>query len=413
MTRSSPPFHVGYVVKRYPRFSETFIVNEILAHEAAGTQVSIFSLRPPMDPRFQGDLARVRAPVTYLSGAQSLRARDFWRNQQHLFRALPGSMERLQAFAGEEVTEVGQAMELALRVQALGIHHLHAHFATSPASVTRMAARLAEIGYTFTAHAKDIFHESVDPDDLETKLRDATGVVTVSDFNVADLVRRFPSARGRIRRIYNGLDLATFPFHQGPRNSRQVVAVGRLVEKKGFEVLVDACAQLEARGTRFSCTIIGGGELEGSLRARIKACGLEDRVHLAGPLPRDEVMKALARGQVLAAPCVEGSDGNRDGLPTVLLEGMAVGIPCVSTPVTGIPELVRDADTGLLTETGDAKSLAAALERLLEHPDEGAELARRARQTIESDFDIHRNTAALREVFHEASKEAGGVTHAA
>jgi colanic acid/amylovoran biosynthesis glycosyltransferase len=413
MTLSPPPLHVGYVVKRYPRFSETFIVNEILAHEAAGTRVSIFSLRPPVDPRFQGDLARVRAPVTYLSGARSVRARDFWRNQQRLFRACPGSMEQLQAFSGEEVTVVGQAMELALRVRALGIDHLHAHFATSPASVTRVAAHLAGIGYTFTAHAKDIFHESVDPDDLETKLRGARGVVTVSDFNVADLARRFPAARERVRRIYNGLDLATFPFNQGPRHSRQVVAVGRLVEKKGFEVLVDACARLEARGTRFSCTIIGGGELEGALKARIEAGGLEDRVHLAGPLPRSEVMKFLARGQVLAAPCVEGSDGNRDGLPTVLLEGMALGIPCVSTPVTGIPELVRDGDTGLLAETGDAESLAAALERLLEHPDEGAALARRARRTIEADYDIHRNTAELRELFQEASEEAAGVTHAA
>jgi colanic acid/amylovoran biosynthesis glycosyltransferase len=406
MTPPSSSLHVGYVVKRYPRFSETFIVNEILAHEAAGTRVSIFSLRPPVDPRFQGDLAHVRAPVTYLAGARSVRARDLWRNQQRAFRDLPGSMARLKAFAGEEVTVVGQALELALRVRAEGIDHLHAHFATSPASVTRVAARLAGIGYTFTAHAKDIFHESVDPDDLERKLRGARGVVTVSDFNVADLARRFPAARGRLRRIYNGLDLATFPFHEGPRQSREIVAVGRLVEKKGFEVLVDACAQLEAQGTRFTCTIIGGGELEVELGRRIRARGLDDRVHLAGPLPRNEVMKALARGQVLAAPCVEGSDGNRDGLPTVLLEGMALGIPCVSTPVTGIPELVRHGDTGLLAETGSAMSLADALTRLLEHPEEGAEMGRRARRKIESDFDIHRNTATLRELFREASEEA-------
>lgn len=402
--------HVAYIVKRYPRFSETFIVNEILAHEAAGSRISIFALRPPVDSHFQSEISRVRAPVEYLPGARSVRSKVFWRTLHRVLEQFPGSGGLLEECGGADVKILYQAMELALAIRREGIDHLHAHFATSATSVARLAARIAGVDYTFTAHAKDIFHDSVEEEDLRTKLSDAATVVTVSDFNVADLRRRFGGAADRVQRIYNGLDLQEFPFHSGGRRTRRIVAVGRLVEKKGFPVLIDACALLRDQGEDFQCQIIGGGDQEDRLRRRIQEKRLQEQVELTGLLPRKKVIGALRNAAVVAAPCVEGSDGNRDGLPTVLLEAMALGAPCVSTGVTGIPELVEDGSTGLLVPQGDAHALAGALLRILNHPELGRSVAVRARRRIEADFDIHKNAAHLRRLFRSDAQVA---THAA
>jgi hypothetical protein len=202
--------HIGYVLKRYPRYSETFIVTEILAHEAAGLQVEIFSLRPPEDTHFQDAIARVRAPVHYLS-ATDLKALDFWTALKQAGQVLPGLWAALEAAQGEDVYQVYQAVLLAHQVRLKGIGHLHAHFATSATSVARLAACFARVPYTFTAHAKDIFHESVRPDDLRRKLCDAAAVITVSDYNVAYLRQTYGPAAAQIQRIYNGLDLGRFP----------------------------------------------------------------------------------------------------------------------------------------------------------------------------------------------------------
>lgn len=402
--------HVGYVVKRYPRFSETFVVNEILAHEQAGINISIFALRAPVDSHFQAEIGRVRAPVTYLPGARSVRSRVFWRTLKVVMRELPGATEVIEGAGETDPCVVYQAMELALQVRDRGIHHLHAHFATSATSVARLAARLAGIRYTFTAHAKDIFHEEVDDRDLRIKLSQASSVVTVSDFNVADLRRRFGRAAEGVSRIYNGLDLSDFPFAAGPRPSGRILAVGRLVEKKGFPFLVKACAELRARGTPFQCRIVGAGDGRAELEALIRDLEVEDLVELVGPLPRQKVLDELKRSTLLAAPCIEASTGDRDGLPTVLLEAMALGVPCVSTPVTGIPELVDDGVTGLLVPPRDPEALAHASERLLADQELAGRLARHARRRIEESFDVRRNAALLRTHF-ELKQEVQ--THAA
>lgn len=397
VTRERP--RIGYVVKRYPRFSETFIVNEILAHERAGLDIDIFALRPPVDTHFQDLISRVRTGVTYLDSG-SIRGQEFWAALQEAGRLAPELAWDALAKAGEEsYRDVYQAAQLAVLIHERGITHLHAHFASSATSVARLAARMTGIGYSFTAHAKDIFHESVDPADLARKLRDASAVVTVSDFNLAHLREEFGPLAARVTRIYNGLDLEEFPFREpGPRPPR-IVAVGRLVEKKGFDVLINAAAELRRRGVNFSVEIIGGGELEDELRARIERLGLGNLVEMTGPLPQPEVKRRIAGATVFAAPCVTGEDGNRDGLPTVLLEAMALGTPSVSTPVTGIPEVIAHGETGLLVREGDALMLARALELLLGDIELGERLARNARRQIEERFDIHQNAARLRALF--------------
>jgi colanic acid/amylovoran biosynthesis glycosyltransferase len=392
-----PSSRVGYVVKVYPRYSETFIVNEILAHEAAGLSVDIFALRPPRDTHFQDGIARVRAPVTYL-GDGAVKAEMFWSAVRDAQR-LPGFHAGLDAAMTASADEVHAAVLLAREVRARDIAHLHAHFATAPATVARIAAAFAGVTYSFTAHAKDIFHESVRNEDLERKLKEAAAAVTVSEFNLEHLTRSFGPAAARLRRIYNGLDLERFSFQPPRDRAPRIVAVGRLVEKKGFSVLIDACAVLVARGVKFTCEIIGMGELEATLRAQIEGLGLRSRVMLAGPQPQYAVIRAMAEASVLAMPCIVGADGNRDGLPTAILEAMALGTPCVATDVTGIPEAITDGHTGLIVSQHDLSGLAAAIERLLTNASLRVELAEAARRRIEADFDIRRNTSVMRELF--------------
>lgn len=399
---------VGYVVKRYPRFSETFIVNEILAHEAAGREVEIVSLYPPNDTHFQDSLGAVRASVTYLTG-EGLRAADLWKALEDAARIFPRLWSELAHAQGSEAREVYQAARLACLVHERGLGHLHAHFASTATEVARLAARFAQVPYSFTAHAKDIFHESVRPADLARKLREAKAVVTVSDFNVLHLQSRFGADASRVQRLYNGLDLERFPRRDpGPRRPR-IVAVGRLVEKKGFIHLVEACELLRARGRTFSCTIIGSGEEEARLRAAIGARSLEAQVLMPGPLPQREVIRHLCEAAVFAAPCVVGTDGNADGLPTVLLEAMALGTPCVATRVTGIPEIVRDQETGLLLPEKDPVALADALERVLSNFTLADHLADHAQRLIEAEFDARRNTARLWDFFADPVPSFGAV----
>jgi len=407
------PRRVGYVVKRYPRYSETFIVAEIAAHEAAGLEVEIFSLRPPNDTHFQEAIARVRAPVHYLHTEGVKAASHLWAALQDAAAVLPGFWSELEAAGGEDALAVHHAAVLACAVRRRAIEHLHAHFAVATATVARLASRFAKVPYTFTAHAKDIFHASVRPEALRRNLSEAATAITVSDYNRDYLVQTYGAAAARTHRVYNGIDLQQFPYASPERRPPRIAAVGRLVEKKGFADLVAACALLRDRGLAYRCDIVGTGPLELALRALMQRCGLEDRVQLLGLRPRSEVVAHIRDAAVLAAPCVIGSDGDRDGLPTVLLEAMALGTPCVSTDVTGIPELLQGDESGLVVPQHDPAALAAALERLLTDPALRVRLATCARRRVEAEFDIRRTAGQLRAVFREARSTVAELTRAA
>ena len=401
MSPSEAAPRVGYVLKMYPRFSETFIVNEVLALEAAGTQIEVFSLRPPADGRFHESLAEVQAPVTYLRHA-GLRAGDVW-DALRSGGDLPHLADCLPDLLAEPVVDAVQALELAQAVRARGVTHLHAHFGSVATTVARLASRLTGVPFTFTAHAKDIFHESVDPDDLVRKLRDASAVVTVSDFNLAFLRSEYGAAAGSVQRIYNGLDLRRFPFRAEAHGAPVVAAVGRLVEKKGFGDLLVAVSLLRDAGRELTLQLVGTGPLEQELRDSVRQLGLQDVVQLLGALPQGRVKQVVQSATVFAAPCVVGADGNRDGLPTVLLESMALGTPCVATPVTGIPEVLVDGRTGLLVPERSPAALADALGRLLDDRALRLRLAEQARSLVEEHFDVHRQASALRSVFERVA----------
>ena len=391
---------MGYVLKMYPRFSETFILTEVLSLEEQGADLEIFSLRAPVDGHFHEALARVAAPVTYLP--QAGRTLELWDalrlGQEHLGDAVA---EQLPDLLLEAPGDAAQAVRLAVMVRERGIDHLHAHFGSVSTTVARLAARLAGITYSFTAHAKDIFHEEVDRTDLERKLSDAAAVVTVSDYNLDFLTSWYGPSAARVRRIYNGIDLAAFAPATPRERPPVVVGVGRLVEKKGFHHLIDAIDLLVRAGRPVRLDLIGTGAVEEELRAQVERLGLAGTVRFLGPLPQERIREAVTQAAVLAAPCVVGADGNRDGLPTVILESLALGTPVVATPVTGIPEAVDDEITGLLVPEGDAAALARALGRLLDDPELRCRLACTGRKLVEGRFDSRRNTALLREMFQQ------------
>ncbi|BAW95535.1 glycosyl transferase, group 1 family protein [[Synechococcus] sp. NIES-970] len=389
---------VAYILKRYPRFSETFVVSEILAHEAAGLDVVIYALRPPLDSHFQDIIARVRAPVTYLT-TEDLRGSQFWELLQEAAAVLPDFWAKLPLAQGEEVKDVHQAIALGMAAVTQNITHFHAHFGTSATSVARLASLFTGIPYTFTAHAKDIYHETVRPEDMARKLADAKSVITVSDYNLQFLKEQYGPAAAAVQRVYNGLDLSQFPYQSPQNRPAKIVAVGRLVEKKGFPDLISACGLLAKKNIDFHCQIIGHGELAESLQQQINGAGLQPWVELLGPRPQAELRAIVQGAAVLAAPCVVGGDGNQDGLPTVLLEAMALGTPCVSTDVTGIPEVLHHQKTGLQVPQHHPTALATALDCLLQDSNLRVHLAAAARQLIEVNFDIHHNAARIRQLF--------------
>ncbi len=390
---------VAYVVKRYPVYSQTFIVNEILAHEAAGFQTMIISLRPPNDAHFQDAISRVRAPVHYLSSpdsAANIKAADLW-SKINAFDAWP----LLESMRNENLDDLYRAFGLAQFAKQHGIQHLHAHFATSATSTARLAARIAGLTYSFTAHAKDIFADDVAAPDLHRKIHDASAVMTVSDYNRLHLTRS--DTASNVYRVYNGLDLNALPYtppSPNDKTSHKILAVGRLVEKKGFADLIDACAQLSRQYNDFTCDIIGEGEQRRALQAQIQQHGLQERVRLLGALPQQDVFAHMRNATILVAPCIVAGDNDRDGMPTVLLEAMALGTPCIATNVAGIAELVRHDDTGLLVPERSPAALVNAIARLLYTPTLRQQLAQRARALMEHEFSAKHTAAQLRQIWH-------------
>jgi colanic acid/amylovoran biosynthesis glycosyltransferase len=401
---------VGYILKMFPRFSETFILSEILELERQGLELRIFSLKRPNDGVFHADVARVRAPVTYLPESPLRAARAFaaahrevfgWNRRRYLRCLWVTVWRALKKRRPAVLKRFLQAGLIASLLSREGIGHVHAHFATSATSVALHLHELTGVSYSFTAHAKDIYRHSVESDSLERKLRSARFAVTVSDYNrrsLADL-----DGAERLVRIYNGLDLERFaPNGIGREEPPLVLAVGRLIEKKGFADLVRACSLLHGADVSFRCRIVGKGELEAELRALIAELGLDEHVELAGPIPRERLLAVYRRASVAVVPCVIGADGNRDGLPTVAVEAMALGVPVVATEVTGIPELVENGRTGLLVPPHRPEALAAAIRRVLSEPDWAHALVRAGRGRVEREFDLEANVARLRSLFEGA-----------
>ena len=394
---------IAYVLKMYPRFSETFIVNEILELERQGVDVRIYSLRKPDDGRFHASLARVKAGVVYVPQYPQMEPERVQRAHEVVSNAFPEAYRALRADLEAREDEFlfkrfVQAGVIAAHLLQHPVDAMHAHFASSATRVATYVHRLIGLPYSFTAHAKDIFHDEVNPESLRAKMRDARFVVTVSEFNRGYLRGLLNGGPGDVRKLYNGIDPDAFtPSPAVRREPGLILSVGRLVEKKGFEDLIHACAWLREGRVEFRCEIIGTGERREALKTLIAELELEQHVKLVGPRPQDEVLAAYRRATVFALPCIVGRDGNRDGLPTVLIEAMAAGLPVISTNLVGVPEIVEHGVDGLLVEPGDSAALAACLARLLQDAALRERLSGAGRRKVEQRFDVRRNVTQLRE----------------
>ena len=393
---------MAYVVTRFPQLSETFVENERMAVEELGVRVLVCSLyRPEAD--LAGSTSARPGDVRYRPGAGAIAARFL---QWAARRPLVTARHLVLALRNRSQTMLQGALWagwLATEMQRARVEHVHAHFGSDGASAAIPAARLVRCPVTFTIHAREIY---VRNRGLDVRIRAADRAITVCEYNVDQMIERFPSLRrDEFDIVYCGVD--TSAFHCVDRTEHAgavVISVGRLVEKKGFDVLIRAIAIMRAAsGREVRAQIVGQGPLEGELRALASSLGVADAVDLTGRLSPDEVAARLAEADVFALPCRVDSEGDRDSMPVVLKEAMATCMPVVATSVVGIPELVDDS-VGRIVAPEDPEQLAAALCDLLDLPAHvRAQLGRAARRRVEERFDVRREAVRLTAVFDRFS----------
>lgn len=401
---------IAYLLKKFPRLSETFILNELLSQQALGTELHVFSRRQPDDEPRHPQLERLRAPIEYLPPSREV---DPWtelflRDDGELLQrvaaltrsGLPTQHPRLPSILSE-------AVALRRRCRELGIEHVHAHFATDGALLANLLYRLGGPGYSLTLHAKDIYRDTVDASILDRLVGDSRFSVTVCDANVVHLSGVLgQQAREKLRRLYNGIDLDAFVAGESDRQPNHVLAVGRLVEKKGIDVLIDALALLRDRGRVVRATIVGDGDQREALKAQVRERELSRSVTMTGPLGQDRVRDLMAHATLLCAPCRIGEDGNRDALPTVLLEALACGLPSISTPVTGIPEILDGGRVGVLVPENDVNATAQAMADMLDDPERREHLGVVGRMHVREHFDLQRSSRTLKGWFDAVPRDS-------
>jgi glycosyltransferase involved in cell wall biosynthesis len=388
---------VAFVLKGYPRLSETFIAHEIRALETRGLDIRIVSLRRPTDRSVHPVHREVKAPVLYLPEylyREPIRVWRGWRAARKLRgygRARRVWLRDLvRSPTPNRVRRFGQALVL-VRELPPRVMHLHAHFLHTPASVARYASLLTGLPWSCSAHARDIW--TIPAWEKREKLAACEWTVTCTSINCEHL-RSLAPAPSRVQLLYHGLDLSRFPLGQGQRPQRDgrpgsdpvvILSIGRAVEKKGYADLLEALAAL-APTLRWRFVHIGDGPLLPRLKTRARALGLADKITWLGARPHDEVMRRYREADLFVLACRVARDGDRDGLPNVLLEAQSQGLACVTTRLSGIPELIEDGITGLLTPPHDCSALSAALGRLIRDPQARERLGEAGRRRVAERF---------------------------
>lgn len=400
------PPRLAIVLKGYPRLSETFIAQEIRALELRGFELCIFSLRHPYDPDIHPVHAEIEAVVHYLPEylhddiARVLRAclwicvkprfwltlvtllRDFWRDP---------SRNRLRRF--------GQAIVMAHETPA-SVRLYYTHFSHTPASVSYYASKITGRPWSLSAHAKDIW--TIPRWELREKLASADWVVTCTRANL-EYLSQLAGRADRVTLLYHGLDFDRFASKPreavtrdggDPQDPVRLLSVGRAVDKKGYDILLEALAGL-GPGLHWQFVHIGGGELLEQLRRRAQALGLDGRIEWLGALPQADVLAQYRAADLFVLPSKISADGDRDGLPNVLMEAQSQHLACLSTDVSGIPELIEHARTGWLVEQKNPEQLGEALEKLIREPQLRDQLAQAGYQRVRQAFSMKRGIETL------------------
>jgi colanic acid/amylovoran biosynthesis glycosyltransferase len=385
---------LAYLFERFPKFSQTFCYREIAELVRQGVRPAIFSLRTPdRGPESNWD------PIIISLVHEVPEGDAFARLADEASAGLPKQVQKtLHEWRGEnDSLRLHQATYIGVRLRKLAVEHVHVHFAGMAARTAFWINRFFGIEYSLTVHANDIFVPTKFRVGLSEIFAAANAVVAVSDFAAKQLRDRFPQVASRVRRIYNGIDCDSFQAAR-PSSAPLILSIGRLINKKGFDVLIDACALLRDGGHEFRCEIIGEGPLLGELQARIDRHNLTDQVLLTGPQPQAEIGARLGKATVFALPCRVDTDGAMDNLPTVIMEAMASSLPVVSTDIGGIAEMVRDRETGLLVAQNDPAAIAQAIARLIGDGQLAQSFGQQGRRRAEELFSVQKNVRALREI---------------
>ena len=414
----------GMILKGYPRISETFISNEIGLLEQQGLKIHIFSMRRPRESFAHRSVRDIRAKVDYLPETIL----------PHLAKLLPANLR----LAGQRPRRYAAAAAIAVRrffrtyksatlkhllqagylVQHLlpgsGVVHLHAHFAHSPTSVAMFTNLLSGVPFSFTAHAKDVYTSN--PRQLREKIDRARFVTTCTGYNRRYLMKLAPRTTTPIHRIYHGIDLALFNAVAHSRNGAgsqpappyHIMTVARMTAKKGLPTVYRALRKLLDQGIAFEHVLIGDGDDRQSLLALVESLGLTSVCRFLGTQPHDIVLDHYRRADLFVLGCRVAKNGDRDGIPNVFPESMAMGVPVVATRVSAIPEIIRDGRTGLLVPPDNPREMAGAMTRLLTDVELRQKVIANGRRQVHARFDNRRLIQSLADIYSAGLRQAGG-----
>jgi len=384
----------AYLFERFPSFGQTFCYREVAELDRQGVASPIFSIRNPKDEPPQEWDPRIIERVHYVPEEKEL-LNDV-RSASKKRKLTPEIVAALDDWGRRtDFLRLYQAVYVGLRLQELGVRHVHAHFAGMAARTAFWIHRFFPMTFSFTAHANDIFAPRHFEIGLDKLVDVARVIVTETDYAAQFLRERFPQRADSVHRIYNGLDLAEFERADFSSTPPLIIAVGRLIAKKGFAELGRACALLAERGKLFRCEIIGEGPLENELRAQIAQLNLQNRFVLSGAKPQREVRQHLAAASVFVLPSVLDPEGGMDNLPTVIMEAMATGLPVISTNIAGIPEMVVQNETGFLVQPADPIALAKAIEDVIDDRLLAQRLGEAGHQRAQELFSVEKNVREL------------------
>jgi len=382
---------VGYMASLFPCWSETFILREIQELEKQGAEIEIFSFKPASEklvhPGAKPYLNRVFYPKKGKSAWALLKALIFHPIKfTTIVLKIVFSMLNKPVMMTKTLGLLPMALSFIPAIKKTQITHLHAHWATYPSTAAWIISEFTGIPYSFTSHAHDIWLEKPL---LVEKIKKAKFVATISDYNKRYLNVFAGKVLDNVEIIHCGINLAEFAYEEPKlKPVPKLLAIGRFDEIKGFPYLVEACSILDKQGINFKLRILGDGPLREKLQVQIREKGIMHLVELPGAVSQDDVRKEIREATVFVAPSVQKSNGDQDGIPVVLMEAMAMGTPVISTYVSGIPELIKNEENGMIVESRDAEQLADALKRLIFSKKKQVNYSAAARNTIDESFNI-------------------------
>jgi glycosyltransferase involved in cell wall biosynthesis len=393
---------IGVMVKCFPKLSETFILGEIAGLVDIGRNVRIISLNKPVEKLRQPASKALINRVSYMGELSLTAAIRVW---AEVFVRKPIATVTIVI---NTMIERGSLRFLAEYVHICSLYeikHVHVHYISAPAKIAADASKLCNVSFSISAHAKDIYTTPVKQ--LQSQIHSARFVATCTETNRRYLAGIAAVNHRKIHLIYHGIDSTHFSFRPDKctSNKLRILAIGRFKEKKGFDVLIDACAMLKRQGLVFQCEIVGYGDQTDRLKRQIEMLMLDDEVHLCKPVDHSVIVNFLHKATVFVMPSRKAADGDVDGIPNAMLEAMACGVAVVGTRVSGIPEVVKHLETGMLVQPDSSEALAKAIQRLAMDHGLRAKLGRLARQKIVEQFSWRYSIDSLNRLFDQTCEE--------